>query len=96
MGGIPFRGPTDESISYRELERLAVAGAIDAELQRLLVQDPESAVDNTLSYHFGLSGAEKAFLRTLRVVDYHDFVAQIVQWMGQQAERPAPRLDVRV
>lgn len=86
MGRLPLRGPADESIAYSELERFVVAGAIDKKLQHLIVQDPGSAVDNTLSDRFRLSVAEKAFLKTLRAVDYHDFVKQVVLWISQSAD----------
>ena len=84
MGYMPFHRPAGESIQYRELERLVVAGAIDRRLQALLIHDPEYALEAYARDGFVLSHEQEVFIKSLAIDDYQGFVDRIAQWIQVQ------------
>jgi len=81
MGYIPFHRTAGESIQCGELERLVVAGAIDRQLQALLIHDPEYALEAYARDRFALSNEQKVFIKSLAIHDYQSFVERIAQWI---------------
>ncbi len=93
MGYIPFHGPAAESLQYRELERLVVAGAIDRQLQALLIHDLEYALEAYARDHFVLPLEQKVFIKSLAIDDYQGFVNRIAQWIQVQSHGEAGEAD---